>query len=87
MISCDAPDDNQKFRSLIANPYGMILLTGPTGCGKTTTLYSVLQQLNTPERNIITVEDPVEYRLPGITQVQVKAVDRNDFRIGTAEVF
>jgi type IV pilus assembly protein PilB len=66
------PDDNQKFRSLIANPYGMILLTGPTGSGKTTTLYSVLGQLNTPERNIITVEDPVEYRLPGITQVQVK---------------
>lgn len=67
------PDDNRKFRSLIANPYGMILLTGPTGCGKTTTLYSVLGQLNTPARNIITVEDPVEYRLADITQVQVKS--------------
>ena len=67
------PDDNRKFRSLIANPYGMILLTGPTGCGKTTTLYSVLGQLNTTARNIITVEDPVEYRLAGITQVQVKS--------------
>jgi len=52
----------------------MILLTGPTGSGKTTTLYSVLQQVNTPERNIVTVEDPVEYRLNGITQVQVRPV-------------
>jgi type IV pilus assembly protein PilB len=67
-------DDNRKFRELAANPYGMLLLTGPTGSGKTTTLYSVLQLVNTPERNIVTVEDPVEYRLPGITQVQVKPV-------------
>jgi type IV pilus assembly protein PilB len=67
-----SPDDNQKFRSLVKNPYGMLLLTGPTGSGKTTTLYSILQLLNTIERNIITVEDPVEYRLDGITQVQVK---------------
>jgi type IV pilus assembly protein PilB len=58
--------------SLIANPNGMILLTGPTGSGKTTTLYSMLTKLNTPQRNIVTVEDPVEYRVPGITQVQVK---------------
>ncbi len=67
-----SPEDNRKFRDLAANPYGMLLLTGPTGCGKTTTLYSVLQLVNTPQRNIVTVEDPVEYRLPGITQVQVK---------------
>jgi type IV pilus assembly protein PilB len=67
-----SPDDNQKFRELIAKPYGMLLLTGPTGSGKTTTLYSVLQLLNTPERNIVTVEDPVEYRLNGITQLQVR---------------
>jgi type IV pilus assembly protein PilB len=65
-------DDNEKFRSLLANPYGILLLTGPTGCGKTTTLYSALQLLNTPEKNIVTVEDPVEYRLDGITQVQIK---------------
>jgi len=52
----------------------MLLLTGPTGSGKTTTLYSVLQLLNTPERNIVTVEDPVEYRLDGITQLQVRPV-------------
>lgn len=67
-----SPDDNQKFRELVAKPYGMLLLTGPTGSGKTTTLYSVLQLLNTPERNIVTVEDPVEYRLDGITQIQVR---------------
>jgi type IV pilus assembly protein PilB len=69
-----APDDNRKFRELASNPYGMLLLTGPTGSGKTTTLYSVLQLLNTPERNIVTVEDPVEYRLDGITQLQVKPI-------------
>jgi type IV pilus assembly protein PilB len=65
-------EDNQKFRRLVSNPYGMVLLTGPTGCGKTTTLYSVLQLLNVPEKNIVTVEDPVEYRLEGITQLQVR---------------
>ena len=64
--------DNQLLRSLAANPYGMILVTGPTGSGKTTTLYSLLQLVNTPERNIVTVEDPVEYSLNGITQVQVR---------------
>ncbi len=67
-----SPEDNRKFRELLVNPYGMLLLTGPTGSGKTTTLYSVLQIVNTLQRNIVTVEDPVEYRLPGITQVQVK---------------
>lgn len=72
IITC--PDDNKKFRSLVKNPYGMILLTGPTGSGKTTTLYSVLQLLNTTEKNIVTVEDPVEYRLDGITQIQVKPI-------------
>ncbi|MHC4617315.1 MAG: GspE/PulE family protein [Planctomycetota bacterium] len=66
------PDDNQRFRSMLKNPYGMLLLTGPTGCGKTTTLYGILQLLNTPERNIVTVEDPVEYRLDGVTQVQIR---------------
>ncbi len=69
-----SPEDNQLFRTLVTNPYGMLLLTGPTGSGKTTTLYSVLQLINTPERNIVTVEDPVEYCLGGITQVQVKPV-------------
>jgi type IV pilus assembly protein PilB len=74
-----SPGDNKKFRSMVHSPYGMILLTGPTGSGKTTTLYAVLQLLNTPERNIVTVEDPVEYRLDGITQVQVKPVAGRTF--------
>jgi type IV pilus assembly protein PilB len=60
-----------RFESSYTKPYGAILVTGPTGSGKTTTLYSALHVLNRPEVNIITVEDPVEYRLPGITQVQV----------------
>ncbi|MEJ2703592.1 MAG: GspE/PulE family protein [Sedimentisphaerales bacterium] len=72
-------DDNQRFRSIVRNPYGMLLLTGPTGCGKTTTLYAMLQLLNTPERNIVTVEDPVEYRLDGITQVQVEPLAGRTF--------
>ncbi len=66
------PEDNHKFKRLVNNPYGMILLTGPTGCGKTSTLYAVLQLLNSPDVNIVTVEDPVEYRLEGITQLQVR---------------
>ena len=70
-------DDNRKFRMLLRNPYGMLLLTGPTGSGKTTTLYSMLQFLNRSQVNIVTVEDPVEYHLDGITQVQVdKAAGR-----------
>ncbi|MDI6451124.1 GspE/PulE family protein [Anaerobaca lacustris] len=69
-----SPHDNRTFRQILSNPYGMLLLTGPTGSGKTTTLYSVLQLINTADKNIVTVEDPVEYRLDGITQVQVKPV-------------
>lgn len=60
-----------RFRSNITRPYGMVLVTGPTGSGKTTTLYSALNELNNAEKKIITVEDPVEYRLPRINQVQV----------------
>ena len=69
-----SPVDREPFRELLANPYGMLLLTGPTGSGKTTTLYSALQEIHRPEKNIVTVEDPVEYRLAGITQVQVRPV-------------
>ncbi len=65
------PDDLKKFARLIQYPYGMVLLTGPTGSGKTTTLYSALNSINRPELNIITVEDPVEYQLSGINQTQV----------------
>ncbi|MDD4153246.1 MAG: ATPase, T2SS/T4P/T4SS family, partial [bacterium] len=59
------------LEDMITKPNGMILVTGPTGSGKTTTLYSILQKLNSPEKNIITIEDPVEYQLQGINQVQV----------------
>ena len=66
-------DLRTRFDQLIQMPHGMILVTGPTGSGKTTTLYAALQRLNRPESKIITVEDPVEYRLPRINQVQVHA--------------
>jgi MSHA biogenesis protein MshE len=65
------PDMLKRLRSIIQRPSGMVLVTGPTGSGKTTTLYAALEELNTTERKIITVEDPVEYRLPGINQVQI----------------
>jgi MSHA biogenesis protein MshE len=65
------PDMLKRFREIIRRSNGMILVTGPTGSGKTTTLYSALAEINTPDQKIITVEDPVEYRLPGINQVQV----------------
>jgi MSHA biogenesis protein MshE len=61
----------KKFREYLARPNGLILVTGPTGSGKTTTLYGALAEINTPERKLITVEDRVEYRLPGINQVQI----------------
>ncbi len=67
------------FKKAIDAPHGMILVTGPTGSGKTTTLYSVLSELNKPEYNIVTVEDPVEYQLQGINQVAVKADVGLDF--------
>ncbi len=60
-----------KYRNIIRRPNGMVLVTGPTGSGKTTTLYATLSELNTLESKIITVEDPVEYRLPGINQIQI----------------
>lgn len=64
-------NDLERFKSLIQSPYGIILVTGPTGSGKTTTLYSALNMLNSPKKNIMTVEDPVEYHLFGIRQAQV----------------
>ncbi len=64
-------DDQAKFESLIALPDGIILVTGPTGSGKTTTLYACLNYMNKPDRKLITVEDPVEYQMGGINQVQV----------------
>src|SRR5213083_745406 len=66
-----AEDDLRKFRHYIAEPYGMVLVTGPTGSGKTTTLYAALNEIKTDEDKIITIEDPVEYQLHGITQIPV----------------
>jgi len=66
-----AGDYYDLFNSLISRPHGVILVTGPTGSGKTTTLYACLQKINSAERKIITIEDPIEYQLSGITQMQV----------------
>lgn len=65
------PDMLQRFREIIKRNSGMVLVTGPTGSGKTSTLYAALSEINTEDQKIITVEDPVEYRLPGINQVQI----------------
>jgi type IV pilus assembly protein PilB len=66
-----APDDLKRFERIISRPHGIILITGPTGSGKTTSMYAMLNRLNKTEVNITTIEDPVEYQLPGISQVQV----------------
>ncbi len=68
-----------QFKKAIDAPHGMILVTGPTGSGKTTTLYTVLQELNNPDYNIVTVEDPIEYQLAGVNQVAVKSEIGLDF--------
>ena len=65
------PDDLEKFRKAIWTPWGMILVTGPTGSGKTTTLYAALMERNSPDVNIMTAEDPVEVSIPGLNQVQI----------------
>ena len=67
-----SPDNIESFHRLITQPHGIILVTGPTGSGKTTTLYGALDKINSPDKKIITVEDPVEYQIKGINQIQVK---------------
>lgn len=83
LIGLDSIGMNPKLEkmviSLITRPHGVFLVTGPTGSGKTTTLYAVLQYINTPEKNILTVEDPVEYILEGIAQIQVNPKIQLDF--------
>lgn len=74
------------FKEAIAHPFGMILVTGPTGSGKSTTLYSILNRLNKPETSIITIEDPVEYEVGGITQVQVRHEIGLDFATGLRSI-
>ena len=76
----------EVFDKILAQPYGMILVTGPTGSGKTTTLYTVLRELNQIEKNIITIEDPVEYKLAGINQVQVNVKGGLTFASGLRSV-
>ena len=66
------PDTFKRFKSAVDAPHGLILVTGPTGSGKTTTLYSALNELNNPDYNLVTVEDPVEFQIPGINQVPVR---------------
>jgi len=73
------PKDNERFRSIIKRPNGIFLVTGPTGSGKTTSLYAALKELNRPDVKIITAEDPVEYQLEGINQCQVRAQIGLDF--------
>lgn len=74
------------FQEALARPFGMILLTGPTGSGKTTTLYSALHKLNSPDANIITVEDPIEYELFGVNQVQVRSEIGLSFAAGLRSI-
>ena len=77
----------RKIRDLIAQPNGIILLTGPTGCGKSTSLYTFLSMLNTMERRIVTVEDPVEHKLSGVMQIAVKPEINLTFAHGAAQHF
>ncbi|MCK5861432.1 MAG: Flp pilus assembly complex ATPase component TadA [Candidatus Hydrogenedentes bacterium] len=77
-----SPEDLKLFNSLITKPYGIILVTGPTGSGKTTTLYAALAKLNSIDRKIITIEDPIEYQLQGISQMQVQPKIGFDFSLG-----
>jgi type IV pilus assembly protein PilB len=72
-------DDLARFRAGIRRPHGLLLLCGPTGCGKSTTLYASLSELNRPEVNVMTVEDPIEYKIPGVSQVQVGAAGKITF--------
>jgi len=78
--------DQEVFKSLISRPYGIILVTGPTGAGKTTTLYAVLNQIDTLTKNVVTIEDPVEYKLEGINQTQVNPAADITFATGLRSI-
>ena len=81
-----APRTLQDINKLIKQPHGILLVTGPTGSGKSTTLYSALSKINTPDLNIITVEDPVEYQIKGISQVQVNTKIKMNFATALREI-
>ncbi len=72
------PDREKKYRGILSQPYGMILVCGPTGSGKSTTLYASLKEIARPDRKLLTVEDPIEYQMPGIIQVQVNRAPREE---------
>ena len=74
------------YQGLISQPHGMILITGPTGSGKTTTLYATLEKINDEKQKIITIEDPVEYQLDGITQIQANASIGLSFAAGLRSI-
>lgn len=76
------PDDEEKILKVMKRPYGFMLSTGPTGSGKSTTLYAILNHINTPEKNIITIEDPIEYTIPNISQSQVNPKSGFNFDTG-----
>ncbi|MDP3880693.1 MAG: GspE/PulE family protein [bacterium] len=76
----------QRVRKAMSKPYGMILTTGPTGSGKTTTLYMILKELNKPEISIVTIEDPIEYSLPGVDQIQVNKRTGLEFATGLRSI-
>lgn len=80
------PDDEERINRIKKNSYGIILGTGPTGSGKTTTLYSILKDLNTPNKNIITIEDPVEYMIEGINQINVNVKAGMTFAAGLRSI-
>ncbi len=79
-------DNARRFRDLVRRPHGVVFVTGPTGSGKTTTLYACLNEINDPSRKIITIEDPVEYEMDGITQIQVNADVNFSFADGLRSV-
>jgi type IV pilus assembly protein PilB len=89
-LSIDSIGLSSKAKELITTslkkPYGMIIVVGPTGSGKTTTLYTILQNLNTKERNITTIEDPVEYKIPGLNQIQVNPTANVTFANGLRSI-
>ncbi len=80
------PDDLEKLERLTKNSYGILLAAGPTGSGKSTTLYSILKDMNTPNKNIVTVEDPVEYMMEGVNQIGVNVKSGMTFAVGLRSI-
>jgi type IV pilus assembly protein PilB len=74
-----SPAHLEQFTRVLNNPHGLLLLTGPTGSGKTTTLYAAIRSLDRDKQNIVTIEDPIEYEIPGVSQVEVDAADKVNF--------